>query len=50
MSKSNVEDLIESAKNKGNPRYLRRGYLIQARSIMDELNQDLEKLKKELRI
>ncbi len=50
MSRDYVEDLIESAHSKFHPDDLRKGWVIQAKSRLSDLNKELEKLEKELNI
>ncbi len=46
MSKEYVEDLIDSISNKKEPMYLRKGWLITARSRLDQLDKELKVLEK----
>ena len=48
MSKSTIEDLIDSAKNKKQQKYLRRSWTISARSKLNDADKELIKLEKEL--
>ena len=50
MSKSTIEDLIESSKNKKNQKYLRRGNVMVARSKLRDADRELIKLEKELKL
>ncbi len=48
MSKSTIEELIESAQNKTHQKYLRRGWIIAARCQLRDANKELRKLEKEV--
>ncbi len=45
---SRIEDLIESARNKKEPAYLRRSWIIQARSKLNDASRRLIELEKEI--
>lgn len=46
MSASKIEDLIDSVKDERQPKYLRRIWLITAKSKMMELKKEIESLEK----
>ena len=48
MSKSSIEDYIESAKNKNNSLYLRKGWIIRAESLLNKARIEIEKLKESI--
>ncbi len=48
MSKSTIEDLIETAKNRKNKKYLRRGCIITLRCKLRDARKELRKLEKEV--
>ena len=48
MSQSSIEDLIESAKDKKNQKYLRRSWIITARVKLSDADKELTKLEKEI--
>ena len=49
MSKSQIEDLINSATDKKQPLYLRKGWIVVARSLLTDADKELRKLEKSIK-